>query len=482
MVNFALICSYKNEDFLKASLETHFDGDFSGCLLMANYSSVTRAFPQMPRMIDAGMLEGANLADNTLYEIIADIIGSHEKPRALIVDMAWVISEPWGGSAIEAWAELIEKLASEFEVEFISLYDQEILVEEDLAAVLRSHRHFLAPSGQYVNPYWLPPELAQNATTDAQLRFLLERAVPDYAKAPALNSPLEGAARGTAPDWVPQAHHNGVAPPLQNRWHIHCLGELKVFVGSNEPIEWRVSGSSPTKSKLLFAYLLARGRRSAHSDQICEILWPDCSNAKEKRHRLHHTISTLRKTLGGTSTVLLEGESYRLNIPAGSWLDMERFEQLCRRGLALLKNDDLDGALKVYAAAERLYKGDLFDGLPVESMSYSLEDWCTSRRRWLASMAAKLQYDMSRVLRQKGRLNDALSHCQQALVLDPMDDNANIEMLHVLLAQGRLEALVRHYKHFEFIAQDHGVEPEATGFYEAFHSLLGEQSGNQIAT
>ena len=66
----------------------------------------------------------------------------------------------------------MERLCSKMDVHVVSLYDQEKLVEEDLAATLRSHRCFLAPSGQYDNPFWLPPALTQGASSDAQLQYL----------------------------------------------------------------------------------------------------------------------------------------------------------------------------------------------------------------------------------------------------------------------------------------------------------------------
>lgn len=255
---------------------------------------------------------------------------------------------------------------------------------------------------------------------------------------------------------------------------IRCLGGLEVDVGQGEPVDWRVSGASPIKTKLLFAYLLTKGNRPTHADKIAEIVWPDNRSEEDKRKRLHHTISNLRKVLGGKDSIRRSGAQYALNIPPGSWIDMDRFEQLCRRGLALLTHENLDAAYKVYAAAEQLYRGDLFDGLPLDSLDYDLEDWCISRRTWLNSMAAKLNYDMSKVLRRTGQLNGALLHCQKALVFDPTDENGNLEMVRVLLDQGRLDAVARHVKQFERISESNGIPMKASNFFNEYKKIISQ--------
>ena len=54
-------------------------------------------------------------------------------------------------------------------------------------------------------------------------------------------------------------------------------------------------------------------------------------------------------------------------------------------------------ALRVYAAADQLYTGDLFEDLPLEYVRSETDDWCMPRRIWLREMAVKLQYDFAKV-------------------------------------------------------------------------------------
>lgn len=386
--------------------------------------------------------------------------------------MEWVLGAPSSGREIEVWGQVAQSLATARGMQIVSIFDQEKMIEEDLAAVLRSFRALLAPSGQHKNPFWLPEDLAKQGSTDDQLRYYLGQIAPEYAKTAPLESEYTDAARGGAPEWIEPARGPLGTAAQSARWHIYCLGNLEVFTTGAEPVNWRVSGGSPIKTQMLFAYLLTRGARPTHADQIAEVVWPDDSIEEQKRKRLHHTISSLRKVLGGKHTVSRTGQQYALNVPPGSFIDMARFEQLCRRGLALLTHDDLESAYKVYSAAERLYRGDLFENLPVESLDYELEDWCMSRRTWLNSMAAKLNYDMSKVLRQTGRLSEAVRHCQKSLAFDPADENGNLEMVRVLLDQGRLDAVARHVKQFERVCATNGIPFQSTNFVKEYRKIL----------
>ena len=472
-MNGALISDLREPAFALESLRTSGGGDLAGCVFYTSNASLLPDFlPGARRALDLGFLDIRSLGDEATLTRIMEALGPVADGQCLVIDMAWRLQEPWGGHAVEAWGALTDRLAEELRVNVVSLYDQETLVEEEMQAAFRVHRQFLAPSGVYENPFWLPPAMIETATQDDQLRFLLKRLVPDYREHALLNAQLPDAARGAAPDWVRKDRYAVATSPRRQRWHIHCLGELKVFVDGKTPVDWRMSGSSPRKSKLLFAYLLTCSRNHARIDQICEVLWPDDRSEKDKRNRLHHTVSTLRKTLGSQEAVRLSGDYYILDVPPGSWIDVERFEQLCRRGLALFRHDDLDGALNVYAAAERLYQGDLFEDLPIEHLSSELEDWCLPKRTWLRSMAAKLHYDMSKVLRQKNRLREAMEQCQRSLMLDPVDENGNIELVNVLLAQGRRDAIVRHYKQFERAIEDLGVPVQSTKFHKIAQGLI----------
>lgn len=404
--------------------------------------------PDLPRMgsAEAGFDRSPLDAETTAVRLtrwLEDL-----RPSGLIVDTRWAIGQAQGAADLESWGAVAEGLAADLGLPVVSLYDRDLVIEEQLQAAFRSHRQFLAPSGLYENPHWLPARMIQTAPLDDQLAFLLGRVVPDFAGAEGLRPPDQQFARGATPSWLPKPR--GLVSPQAGaaRWTIRCLGQLRVTIG-NRRIDWRLPGGAAKKTRTLFAYLLQCGEKGAHADHLGELLWPHDGTEEMKRARLHHTVAMLRKTLGSAEAVLRAGEYYRLNPPPGSWIDIDTFEQHCRRALSLFKRGEVEPALRVYSAAVQLYGGDLFEDLPLEYVESEIEDWCLPRRTWLREMALKLQADFAKVMLRAGRTREALDHCQKALAMDPASEIANAQAMRVLMAQGRPEAMQRQYRQYQ---------------------------------
>ena len=382
----------------------------------------------------------------TLPQGVASWFETTSERICLVVDMAWVFSQARAAQMISTWGRAIEDYIANGVI-VLSCYDTTVLIEEQVIAAMAAHRQFLSTSGLYRNVYWMP-ELVRRSTLDEQLIFTLSRLVPDYAEIKFFERNERFAARGVQPDWLGSSGPIGARLNLAESWQICCLGQLRVYRHDGERINWKLKGGAPKKTRTLFAYLLTKGEKGVHADRLAELLWSDGEIDHDKRARLHHTIAMLRKTLGSKETVLRSGDFYRLNVPEGSWIDLTSFEQLCRRGISLFKRGQLDEALQVYRSAERLYAGDLFQDIPDEYIAHDEEDWCLPRRTWMREMALKLQRDMSALLRSKGQLRQALEHCQKALAIDSLNDDANIETMRVFHAQGRVDAVARHFRQY----------------------------------
>jgi DNA-binding SARP family transcriptional activator len=391
----------------------------------------------------------------------------------LVVDMRWAISNMEALRSLEQWGSLAERLSTELCKPIISVYDHDLLIEEHMQTVLRVHSKFLAPSGIYDNPYWLPAKLLNTAALDEQLAFMLGRVVPDHKGLQLRRKTGEMFAHGATPSWLPKTDVALGASSVSTRWQIHCFGHLRVSI-AGQNIDWRIAGGAPKKSQTLFAYLLQCGAKGANAEQISELLWPDEASDTIKRARLHHTIAMLRKTLGLPHSVIRAGDSYRLNAPPGSWIDINTFEQMCRRGLALFKNDELEQALRVYFNADQLYAGDLFDNLPRRYVESENDNWCLPRRMWLREMALKLQNNLTSVLMRMGRTREALDHCLKALVIDPASEAANEVAMQIFAIQGRDDAVHRQYKQYQQAVKTMG-ETESAELRTKFRSLISKE-------
>lgn len=397
----------------------------------------------------------------------------------IVVDMQWPHLPAAGVGSIQAWGGIAERLCARPGIAVVSAFDKDYLVEDQLQAAMRATQQFLSPSGLYENPHWLPAEIRQGSTLDEKLGFMLGRIVPEYAGSGGLRRIDQMAARGGAPDWL--AHPPLLPGEARDRppWFIRCLGPLEVYTGGSEPVDWRQPGSAPKKTRALFAYLLNAGDKGAHADQICELLWQGAEPNATKRARLHHTVAMLRRTLGGQETVQRIEDSYRLNAPGGSQVDVDLFEQICRRGLSFARAGQNDSALKLYSEAEQHYRGDLFENLSRDYLVTETEDWIIPRRTWLRDMAVRLQYDMSKLLRRFNRLGEALDHALRAVSLDPLSEGANSETMRVFHAQGRIEAVHRQFRQYRAALNAIGVSapgPEVTAIYGELSRSLDDLS------
>lgn len=391
-------------------------------------------------------------------------------PVIIVVDTRWIMEFLDVDAAFETWSTVIETLVAQDEVKFISVYNRMELVERQMQAVMRAHAQFLAPSGLYDNPFWLPIQLRNGAGIDAQLSFILGRVVPDFQALGTKDFEDRAFASGTASGWLAQGTALGSSQQSSTRWQIRCLGQLKVYQGG-QLVEWNIPGGAAQKSRALFCYLLHSGDKGAQVDRIAELIWPDDASEAKKRGRLHHAIAMLRKTLGGKQTVSRNGEYYALTPPPGSWTDILAFEQACRSGLILAKADEAEAALRQYRQAERLYSGDLFEELPVEYTHSELEDWCRPQRRWLRQMQLKLLRDMSIVLRSLEQLDEALNKCQKALSIEPANETSNMEMLRVLHAQSRFDAMERQLLQYLDATDQNEDDIKGTAIQKLYRTL-----------
>ncbi|WP_146188660.1 AfsR/SARP family transcriptional regulator [Pseudoprimorskyibacter insulae] len=415
-------------------------------------------------------LDGRSLEPEEFATLLRPHLARIGAAGTLLVDMRWLMNMVQGNGNIRTWGQMAESLAKDMGLTVISRYDRELLIEEQVQAAFRAHRQFLARSGLYDNPYWIPDDL-RLAPWGEQMSFLLGRVVPDYANVSFFMRDDRFAAHGADPEWVAKPRGMTIGQRKSDVWQIYCFGQLRVYRNGRERIEWKLKGGAPKKTRTLFAYLLTCGEKGAHADRIAELLWPDDTIEDGKRARLHHTIAMLRKTLGHGDSVLRSGDFYRLNPPEGSWIDITSFEQLCRRGLSLVKRGQRKEALQIYHTAERLYAGDLFEDIPLEYVESDQEDWCLPRRVWLREMAIKLQRDMSVLLREDGNLREALDHCTKALALDPTSESANIEAMRVFHAQGRPDTVARQYRQYRKAVEAMDASPEGSEVQALFRAL-----------
>lgn len=427
-------------------------------------------YPTLP--LSALGLGETSFSGDSVHQAVCDLLQSKTKVDVLMVDMTWSAKTVFSNMSVKDWGHIAERISSDFGLGLISIYNRELLIENQMQSALRAHQQFLAPSGIHKNPYWLPANLSVNGTIDEQMAFLLESAVADYAGIKFFDPLDRSFARGADPGWVSKPKQIQITTPKSKGWQVQCLGPLQVYLADQSLVSWNSPGSSPHKTRTLFAYLLSAGEKGAHTDRMCELLWPNEAAEATKRGRFHHAVAMLRKALGSKDAVIRSGEFYRLNAPEGSWIDISSFEQICRRGLSLAKQDRVDDALLIYRSGQELYRGDLFEDIPLQYVHSENEDWCLPRRRWLRDMALKIYRDTSVLLRSQNQQDEALPLCQKALVLDPMNEDINCETMRVFHAQDRTDAIIRQYKQYLTTLESMGGSHKDASIHKVYRNLM----------
>lgn len=454
--NVSLICDDAGDAFVTDALEQI--GTTPGALIVADNPSFLSEYPTQARLDFTQT--GLDDIPIKLTEVSARIqaaVKSTPFVSVVIVDMRWGSGTISATANFDRWGGFCDRIVEDTQVSIVSVYARSLMIEDQMLAAVRGHSHFLAPSGLYDNPFWLPPAYQAEATISQQIGFVLGRLVPDYEETPVHD---DGEASGANPQWITAPRDLRPRVGKDEIWKIRCFGRLRVYLSDGSQIKWDIPGSAPRKSKLLFAYLLQRGEKGAPTDLLAELLWSDEPDETKKRNRLYHAVAMLRKTLGGTEFVRRNGNYYTLVPPDGTWIDIATFEQLCNRAKVLSKADKIEDAVALLDAADRLYSGDLFEDLPTTFFENDMENWVGPKREWFRDMALKVLRDKAAILRQRGRFRDALASCQKALQMDGLCEIAHAEAMRIFHAQNRADAITRQYRQYLSAMDAMDLEPE----------------------
>jgi len=384
--------------------------------------------------------------------------GKSENTFLLFIEMTWAVRTPSGAIYLREYEAAIHQLAAELSIAICCMYNQSVMLDDQLMTAIQTHPHLVTLAGIKENPYFIPPNIFAKRNQKSQFRYWLKK----------IESPLsvsddtmtEAAASLKTPSEEAENIYNIDTPTIlissnseQGRWKIRCLGELKIYREQGTLVEWNTKGGATRKLKTIFAYLLYKGEKGASIEELVDLLWPDMLDLKQGTNRLYHSIRYLRKILSPNLVpntpspfILNRDNKYFLAVPADTWIDLPMFQELCFKGNAHLRRGDLGNALIAYQSAERLYRGDLLASIPSKYIENIEQDWCWSRRYWFKDMNHKLLYGIAGIHRQLGNIVEALNYCDKALTVFPSSEMAHQEKMKTFFAANRLDALKRQYR------------------------------------
>lgn len=250
--------------------------------------------------------------------------------------------------------------------------------------------------------------------------------------------------------------------------YVRCLGELKVFINSNElqPGDWgqddggRAGGR---KVQGLFAFLVHRGRHGATRPEIAEAVWGTPVTAVS----ISRTLGALRQTLTRqgspeltAQTLVISRERVTL-APTAYLCDADHFERTFE--LACLREDQegLGAAQPLYHQVISLYDGPYMEGIPRGS------DWGQERRDLIASSYVIAAERLAEHAYRHQNDRQCVNICRKALGIDPADDDVTVWLLRAFARQCLWVDLEMAFQHYLDAAN---VNPQHDGDNPVVHA------------
>ncbi len=242
---------------------------------------------------------------------------------------------------------------------------------------------------------------------------------------------------------------------------VFLLGRVTLEV-DGAAVEER--GFAGRQGRLLFAYLVSEAGRPVPRDEIAEVLWGGDPPATWDK-ALTVLASKVRGALGGVGVDgALTGAfgCYRLELPAGTRVDVVEAAQATEAGEAAMRDGEPARAKEEAARAEPLLREAFLPG--------EHGDWVEARRRELADLRVRAVAVLADASLQLGDPTSAVAWAEQAVTLDPFRENAHRRLIEALAAAGdRAEALRVYDRYRRLVAEELGAypSPETDALYRA---------------
>jgi DNA-binding SARP family transcriptional activator len=154
---------------------------------------------------------------------------------------------------------------------------------------------------------------------------------------------------------------------------------------------------------------------------------------------LHVALSGVRQALRGASSVSVlqrRHDTYRL-VADETWVDVEELERHCAEGRRADRAGDTATAVRCYAAADRLYEGDLLADDPYLG-------WISPERESMRLEVLHAQRRLAALYAANGDHAGAVLVGRRALGIDPYDEAVHRQ----LMLFGQLHLALAHYHRY----------------------------------
>jgi DNA-binding SARP family transcriptional activator len=225
---------------------------------------------------------------------------------------------------------------------------------------------------------------------------------------------------------------------LPPRLIVRALGRTSIEVGGEAATEeWL--GHRPGQ---LLKYLVCERGRVVPLEELLEVFWPHAgragaSSVRQAIHTLRDRLEPDRPRGVPSGYVVARAGGYEL-APGRVAIDADDFEARARAGLQALQRGGTERAEETLAAAARAYGGNFLADEPYA-------EWALAERERLADLATQVLRGLAAICRAAGDEDAAAEHLQRLVELEPLDLEAQRELLTLMLQRGRHSEALRRY-------------------------------------
>jgi DNA-binding SARP family transcriptional activator len=232
----------------------------------------------------------------------------------------------------------------------------------------------------------------------------------------------------------------GIGPEeLPSPLTIRALGRTSLELdGEAATEEWL--GHRPGQ---LLKYLVCERGRVVPLEELIEVFWPTAGRAgaasvRQAIHTLRDRLEPGRPRGKPSGYVLARAGGYEL-APGRVAIDADDFEARARAGLEALQQGASERAAELLAGAARAYGGTFLADEPYA-------EWALAERERLRDLAAQVLRGLAGIRRDAGDEDATAEHLQRLVELEPLDLEAQRELLGFMISRGRHSEALRRYE------------------------------------
>ena len=252
---------------------------------------------------------------------------------------------------------------------------------------------------------------------------------------------------------------------------VNMLGRLEVINSIGVLNDDNIRSEMVTR---LFSYFLCHRDKMISVLELSDVLWPDDRSENPTgalKNLIYRLRNIVKNTLGNSDFILTGRGTYFWNKNIKVELDVEQFEQYVYE--AKISNRTDDENVKLYSEAVRLYKGQFLPKM-------SSDHWVIPLVTYYHSLYLRTVKDLASLLEKKGRYEEVLGICTQAIDIDPLDEKLHYYFIKALIGQGKQNLAIEHYTAATTLLYENlGVKPTKQ-LWDIYREIVKEKNKQEM--